>query len=157
MCSWLGVGAAAEKEWPRGETELEAAAAITRERHDAELRAAAGQHVRVYASEGTGWTVVLEEGSVWRSAPQHRFLRVHPVRNRSDLFDALQPVAPHLAAVGMAGFGSESAALAQALGRLGASRICAPGEMQSPPLAWHRDGRPLLVPLARFSDISISD
>ena len=146
---------AAEKEWPRGAIERESAAAIVHQRDEAELRSAAGRPVRVLASDGTRWTVVLEDDATWRPAPLHRFLRVHPVSGRSALIAALSPVARHLSAAAITGFGDSSAEVTRELGRLGASRVCAPGAMQSPPIGWHRDGQPLLLPLARISDNEI--
>ena len=115
------------------------------------MRAAAGREVAVYSGRGTRWTVVLEDDARFRSAPLHRFLRVHPVPDREALLSALRPVARHLAAVAIAGFGGGGAGLAHELTRLGASRICRPGRLQSPPLGWNRDGQPLLLPLARLA------
>jgi Acyl-CoA reductase (LuxC) len=145
--------AAAQGRWPRGRIEPAASAAIRRERGAAELRAAGGRPVFVHASEGTGWTVVREDSAEWRPAPLHRFVRVHPVASREALLAALAPLGPHLAAVALEGFGAATAALAAALARLGASRICRPGSLQAPPLAWRRDGQPLLLPLVRLSDL----
>jgi hypothetical protein len=68
------------------------------------------------------------------------------------LLAALRPYAAHLAGVALAGFGAARDAVVRGLADLGASRLCRPGELQSPPLAWHHDGRPVLVPLARFTD-----
>jgi hypothetical protein len=58
--------------------------------------------------------------------------------------------------VALAGFGNATAALAAALASLGVSRICAPGRLQAPPLAWRHDGQPVLLPLARFTDIELA-
>ena len=143
----------AERRWPRGEIAMEAAAAIARERSEAELRAAAGRPVRVRHGDGTSWTIVLESDGQPRAYPLHRFLRVHPVADRGALLSALAPLSPHLAAVAVEGVSRERE-LAKELAALGASRICRPGELQSPPLGWHHDGRPLLVPLARFCDLA---
>jgi hypothetical protein len=145
--------AAAQARWPRGPVAPEAAAAIRRERDSAELRAAGGRRVAVYASEDTAWTVVREDSATWREAPLHRFLRVHPCPSREALLGALAPLGPHLAAVALEGFGAETAGLAAELAALGASRICRAGALQTPPLGWHRDGQPLLLPLARLTDL----
>ncbi len=87
-----------------------------------------------------------------RPAPLNRFLRVHPVENPERLLAAIRPLAPHLAGVALAGFGASQDGVARGLADLGASRLCRPGELQSPPLAWHHEGRPLLLPFARFTD-----
>jgi hypothetical protein len=142
-----------ERRMPRGRLGIEAAAAIARERDEAELRAAAGRPVRVLRGAGTSWTVVREADATPRPAPLHRFVRVAPVSGVGELVDALRPLGPHLAAVAVAGFGAEEPHLARRLAELGASRVCAPGRMQCPPLGWHQDGQGVLLPLARFTDL----
>lgn len=145
--------ASAEREWPRGEIDPASARDIVRERSEAELRAAAGHNVRVMASDSTAWTVVRENGPDLRPAPLHRFIRVAPVADPAALADALAPMGSHLAAIAVEGFGEQTPAVCRALAALGASRICRPGTMQSPPIGWHHSGRGVLTSLARFSDI----
>jgi hypothetical protein len=106
----------------------------------------------VHAGAAGEWTVVREADSQPRPAPLHRFVRVLPVADVRALVAALAPFGPHLSAVGLDGFGREASALCRALAHLGASRLCACGAMQCPPLGWHRDGRGVLTPLARFTD-----
>jgi hypothetical protein len=136
---------------PRGAVAPEAAARIHHERSSAELRAAAGQRVALHA--GAGFTVIREATAEHRPAPLHRFVRVHPADGVAGLLAALAPLARHLAAVGVAGFGGGLADLAGRLAALGASRVCALGRMQSPPVAWRHDNRPVLVPLARYATL----
>lgn len=135
----------AEVRWPRGRIEPGVAAAIARERAEAEMRAAAGHAVAVRASRDTAWTVVRESDAALRSGPLHRFVRVHPVADVSAALAALTPHDGKLAAVAIAGF-AES--LAQALSALGVSRVCEPGTLQSPPLAWPRENRAVLRSLS---------
>jgi hypothetical protein len=97
---------------------------------------------------------VRELDARWRPAPLHRFVRVHPVADAAALLDALRPVGPHLACVALEGFGPAEPALRAACAAVGASRVCRPGRMQAPPLAWPRDGRGVLAPLARFSQLA---
>jgi hypothetical protein len=145
--------AEAAERLPRGRPDAAAAALVSHERAEAEMRAAAGARVAVHAGPGTSWTVVREADARHRRAPLERFVRVHPVADEAALLDTLGPLAPHLAAVGCAGFDpGRLGALAPALAGLGASRICPLGSMQAPPLAWCHDGRGVLAPLARFCD-----
>jgi hypothetical protein len=102
---------------------------------------------------GTSWTVVREADAAPRPAPLHRFVRVVPVSGAEELVDALRPLGPHLAAVALGGFGAGEPELARRLAELGASRLCAPGRMQCPPLGWHQDGQGVLLPFARFTDL----
>jgi hypothetical protein len=146
--------AALELRLPRGAADAAAGAAIARERAEAEMRAAAGRPVAVYAApRGTAWTVVREADAPLRAAPLHRFVRVHPAPDLAAGLDALRPHAAHLAGVALAGFGAATGSLAAALADLGASRVCAPGALQAPPLAWRRDHLPVLLPLVRWTDL----
>lgn len=140
-----------ERELPRGCVPIEAEAAIARARSDAELRKAAGLDVSSHA--GATHTVVREADSRPREAPLHRFVRVHPVRDEAALRDAIAPLGPHLAGVAVAGFGVLREAVAGIVLDAGASRVCAPGRLQAPPLAWHHDGRAPLLSLARVGDL----
>jgi len=147
--------ASAEKRWPRGSIDAGAAHSIAQQRADAELRRAAGRAVEIHASDSTAWTVIVEDGPELRPAPLHRFIRVAPVPDPEQLIDAIGPLGAHLAAVAIEGFGAQTAGVARTLAELGASRICAPGSLQSPPLAWSHGGRGVLVPLTRFADIEL--
>jgi hypothetical protein len=147
--------AVAEERWPRGRVPASAAAAIGAERDEAELRGATGRPVRVFAGPGSTWTVVREDAPALRSSPLHRFVRVHPAGSTQELFAALAPVSRHLAGVALAGFGAQTREVSRALATLGASRVCAPGTLQTPPLAWHHEGLGVLLPLARVSDVEV--
>ncbi|HEY8495167.1 MAG TPA: acyl-CoA reductase [Myxococcota bacterium] len=132
--------AALERRMPRGRVEPAAAAAIARERAEAEMRAAAGEPVVVHAGPGTSWTVVCEPGAQARPAPLHRFVRVHAVGG-DELVGALRALP--LAGVATAG-------VPFAAGLAGdASRVCLPGRLQTPPLAWPRGGLGVLTSIAR--------
>jgi hypothetical protein len=95
---------------------------------------------------------VREEDAALRPAPLHRFVRVAPVRDVAALLAAIAPVGRHLAGVAIDGFEAGDRALAHALVRRGASRVCAPGALQTPPLDWRHEGRGVLTPLAHFAD-----
>ena len=84
-------------------------------------------------------------------------MRVAPVRDVDALLVALHPYRTHLAAVAIEGFGAQTPELARSLARAGASRVCAPGTLQSPPLAWRHAGLGVIAPLARFTDVEISE
>jgi hypothetical protein len=138
---------------PRGRTDPAASALASHERAEAEMRAAAGAQVVVYTGQAGGWSVIAESDATARPAPLHRFIRIHPVSNHDALPAALLPLSRHLAAVGLAGFGSTTRKTARILAQLGASRICAVGSMQSPPLTWRHDNRGVFLPLARLANL----
>ncbi|MCP5059870.1 MAG: hypothetical protein GY937_24470 [bacterium] len=138
---------------PRGTISPEAGATLAQERDGAELRAASNERVRLHVGEG--WTLVIESSSLTGPAPLHRFLRLHPVPDLASLQTSLAPLAPRLAAVGLAAGPDEKARILEALGPLAPSRIAPLGRMQAPPLGWHHDGQGVLWPLVRFTDIEV--
>jgi hypothetical protein len=133
---------------PRGRVEPAAAALFAHERAEAEFRASSGS-VRLRAGPSDAWAVVREQAPSARPAPLHRFVRVFPVEDAAALPAAMAPYAGHLAGVAIEGFARETKPLSDALVELGASRICAPGSLQAPPIDWNRDGRGVLRLLAR--------
>ncbi len=145
----------AEQRWPRGEIDPGVGAAIREQRAEAELRDSLNDGIRILGSQGTQWTVLREHEPAFRPSPLHRFIRLYPARDRFELGEALRPLGPHLAGVALHGFGESRGSLIQLLQERGASRICAPGCLQAPPLAWHHDNRGLLLPLARFTDLEL--
>ncbi len=143
---------------PRGETPLEAAARIRHERDEARLRAGADANITVCESEGTDWTVIGEPDASWRPSPLHRFVRVLPVPRLDELAGALRPIVRNLSSVALAGFpadGEKRAEVAGLISLLGAARVCEAGRLQAPPLDWHHDGQPIVLPLARFTGFEI--
>jgi len=128
---------------PRGEVGAGAAAWISNERAEAEIRAAAGGGCTLYA--GDAWTVVAESDATPRAAPLHRFVRVHPLAAPRDLPRTLGPLGSHVAGVAHAGL-SEAAAQECRLA-MGASRAAPFGRLQAPPLDWGRDGLGVLASL----------
>jgi hypothetical protein len=143
---------ALELRLPRGAPDAASGARFRHECEGAELRAAAGSGVRLLGGVADRHAVVREADAAPRPAPLNRFLRVHPVENPERLLSALRPFSAHLAGVAIAGFGASRDGVVRGLADLGASRLCRPGELQSPPLAWRHEGRPVLLPLARFTD-----
>ena len=145
--------AEAQGRWPRGGVEPGEATVLAAARDTVELRAAAGAPVRMLSGRDGAWTVVREADPEHRPAPGHRFLRVHPARDAASWAAALRPHRRHLAGVALAGFGAGTPGVAELLAHLGASRLCAPGRLQAPPLAWRRDNRGVLDPLLRWCDL----
>lgn len=143
------------KSLPRGEFAPATQVQIAHARSEAELRAASSPAMAVHAGAQLSYTVVLETDARWRPTPLHRFLRVHPVPTRAALQGALRPLTRHLSTVAIAGHGSDEADVASDLMALGASRICRPGQMQTPPLDWRHDGQSPLLPLAQLSDLEL--
>jgi hypothetical protein len=142
---------AVEPRLPRGKLGAEAATAEAHERAEAELRAASDPALRLHC--GAAWTLVCERDLRFRNAPLHRFVRVHAVADAAELQTALAPLSRHLAGVAFEPGESSPEPWLSALQRVGPSRICRPGRLQAPPLAWSHDGQGPLRPLVRFTDM----
>ena len=112
----------------------------------------------VFASkEGVDWTVLYDPDPAFSYSPLSRTVFIKPIKTLSDVGVYLEPIIPHLQAVGVAVsdnfiWGSKSEALLNQLGLLGVCRICPIGKMQKPPLTWHHDGRFRILDLLRFLD-----
>lgn len=145
--------AAAEREMPRGEVTTAEAAAIQQERGAAEMRGHAGGGVRVLASDGTRWTVVLDTDPTFRPSCLNRFLYLHPVSDLGDVIDILAPVGAHLQSVALEATAPERERLADRLARIGATRVTTFERLPWPPPAWHHDGASPLRELLRWVDL----
>ena len=133
---------------PRGELSASTRALHAAERAEARMRAASGRALLI---EGRDSTVVLETDARARPAPLHRFLRLMPVPSLAALTKALADQHTPLSNVAVAGIAEEERArFSHSLLQHGASRITSPGQLQTPPVDWPRDGMPLFTPLARF-------
>jgi hypothetical protein len=127
--------------------------AVQQLRGGMEMRAAAGEPIEVHAARDGSWTVLLEPpGAI---APcLGRTVRVHPVTDVHEAVKHLTPVGPHLQTVGVAGLdGARLEELANALGEIGAIRICPLGDVAFPPPWWHHDGQGPLRSLVRWVDL----
>ena len=140
---------------PRAHLTLEESTAIERVRSEYEFRAYDDDSVALFSSEsGTGWTVIFEESpDVFQSSPLNRVLRVHAVSGISDVEALCAPLKRHLQTVGVACSPQRLEEWAQVLGRCGADRICAVGQMPAPAPGWHHDGKGNLTALVRWTDI----
>ena len=137
--------------------ELQNAAAIRSVREAARWRGLDGGDIELWEDPNFHWTVVFDSAASFTPSPGFRTVYVSPFRNPSDLERRLEPVYGRIEGFAIAG--GESAAGASgtspnhrfaepprfalmraAAERCGATYVCAPGEMQSPPLDWPHGG-----------------
>jgi hypothetical protein len=102
------------------------------------------------SSRSTAWTVVFDSRPGFPVSPLDRTIFIKPLPE--DLAPELAPVRRHLSTVGVWPLSPDHLETAAAAG---ASRICALGEMQRPPLTWLQDGRPVLSPLVRWISVEM--
>lgn len=144
---------ALEGELPRGALDAAEAVAIHQLRGRAEFRAAAGAEIRLYASEGTEYTVIYDADPAFAPSCLNRVLWVKPLEDLGRAVAYVAPYAAYLQTVGLEGAGPRRAALAERLGRAGASRVTSFADMPWPPAEWHHDGRGPLRELLRWTDL----
>jgi hypothetical protein len=142
-----------EARLPRGQLAPGEAAAIRQLRGEVEFAQLAGTGVELHASaEGTGWTVIHDPDPAFEASCLNRVVRVKPVTELMEVAEHTRPIAAVLQSVGVAGPAERLAPLADALARLGASRITPLASLPWPPPTWHHDGSPPLRALVRWCD-----
>lgn len=141
--------AALEREMPRCKLELNEAAALRSARDEAEFTADA-----LFASQGDlAWAVVHSEQPAFLPSPLNRLLRTYAVDGLDQVAATVAGAAPYLQTVAFAGSDERRAAVVEALGALGVSRICPVGRAQQPGPLWRHDGRPTAGDLVRWTDV----
>jgi hypothetical protein len=140
--------AAFEKQIPRGPLTLSEANSIRALRDETAFRAANGEPLALLASEGTGWTVIVDCTAQMPLSPLNRVVFVKPLPA-----DPAATLAPHRAHLSTCGIWPSTRANAEFAAALGFTRVCPLGRMQLPPLDWHHDGQPVLAPLVRWIDL----
>jgi hypothetical protein len=119
---------------------LEPASAVRRARESARWRGLGGQQVRLWEGGALGWTVIYDRDSPFRVSPGFRTVCVSPFNGAASLESRLQPVKGQIEAFALAGADSGTAPIHAMLEKFGATYVCRPGAMQSPPLDWPHGG-----------------
>ena len=119
------------------------------------LREGGGHLLR---GRGDGWVVHYRPLAPAAAGPGLRCVVVASVADRAELVERLRSVQVPLAGVGL---GLETAHrayedLAGTFERLGATWICAPGQMQKPPIEWAQDGHRRLADLLEWRGVEES-
>lgn len=95
---------------------------------------------RLWEDAGLRWTVIARPAPPFAPSPTFGVVSVQPLASLSDLPAALSPVAHALQGCAVAGTPDDYLPHVP--------RLCAPGELQAPPLSWRQDGRDVLRSLA---------
>ena len=142
-----------EKANPRGPVTLAEQSEIVALRKDFAFRAAMnsepGEKPALWESpDSTSWTVLYDPEPQFMASCLNRVVYVKPMP-ADGLAAAVRRVYKHLSTVGIFPATPENA---EKVGLTGASRICPIGAMQFPPLTWHHDAQPVLLPLVNWVD-----
>jgi hypothetical protein len=129
------------KSMPPAKIPLRDAAEIRGLRERARWRRIAGEPVELFEGDRLEWTVVFElrPGS-FEVSPGFRTVHVTGVRDLGEFRDCLAGVSGRIEAMAVAGDESEAADIGATVEAIGIPYVCAPGEMQSPPLDWRHGG-----------------
>ena len=139
------------KSMPPAEIPLRDAAEIRAVRERARWRRIAGEPVELFEGRRLEWTVVFEPrpnlfapgaalGDSFKVSPGFRTVHVTRVRDLGEFRDCIAAVSGRIEAMAVAGDESETAAVRATVAAIGIPYVCAPGEMQSPPLDWRHGG-----------------
>jgi hypothetical protein len=143
-----------EETFPRRKLDVRDAAIITLKRDFYEIRAAASPDTRLWRSaDNTAWTVVYEGDPQFQMSCLNRFIYVKPVSDLTEVLRGADSVRGKVSTVGIAGPEHRIPDLATALASWGVTRVCPLGRMQTPPLTWRHDGRPVLGDLITWTDL----
>lgn len=133
MSSALERGA---KSMPPARIPIRDAAEIRGVRERARWRAIAGEPVELFEGRGLEWTLVFEpRADSFKISPGFRTVHVTAVRDLAEFRDCIAGVPGRIEAMAVVGDECEIEARA-----MGIPYVCAPGEMQSPPLDWRHAG-----------------
>lgn len=91
--------------------------------------------------DGVGWAQLSDEPFRGAQVSAHA-LSIHRLKSAADLPGALDLPARHIQGVALAAPAEVYKAWSTALLEAGATRVCLPGELQTPPADWPHDGRP---------------
>jgi hypothetical protein len=142
-----------EEHLPGGILDGLEASTLHQARGTAELLAASGSGVEVHQGGDASWTVVFDPGEARLPFCVGRVVRVKPVPTWQRVVSLIQPLAAHLQTVGVAGLGDETRAMAEAMARVGATRVTGFTEVPFPSPWWHHDGQGPLSALVRWVDL----
>ena len=119
---------------------------------------------RAWSDETRDYTVLGTEDDEWRVLyTEHardlsptallRSVEVMAVDDLSQVPAYLEPRRPWLQTVGVATSPERLLSLADSLGQVGVTRVCALGSMTAPQAGWHHDGRFSLLDLVRIVEV----
>ena len=124
------------KSMPPARIPLRDGCAIRAVRERARWRQIAGEPVELFEGRGLEWTLIFEpRADSFRISPGFRTVHISAVRDLAEFRACVASVSGRIEGMAVAGEDCEIEARA-----MGIPYVCAPGEMQSPPLDWRHNG-----------------
>ncbi|MCZ8252087.1 MAG: acyl-CoA reductase [Hylemonella sp.] len=147
---------ALQHKFARRALSLEEAAGVAGWRQGQELQGQDGS-VELIGDASAPWAVAYaEQAGPLLPCALNRTVQVQAVAVLDETLPPLAAQRDYLQTVGIAAAPQELHALAEGLGRAGATRICALGQMTAPEAGWHHDGRFSLLDLVRMVELEQS-
>lgn len=149
--------AALQQRFPRRTLSLEDSVSLAQWRQTQEFDAIASPSHTLIGDADAPWSVAFSDGPrALAPTALNRSISVVAVDHLGDVMDWLAPHASVLQSAAVAASPEELFALADALGQVGVTRICALGTMTAPEAGWHHDGRFSLLDLVQIVDLEAS-
>ena len=142
-----------EVELPGGDLTADDASAVHQIRGSAELREASGNGVRVFRTDESFWTVILEDEMGFTPSCLNRVVSLFPTPDLCVVAGSLGEVGGYLQTVAIEGAEDRLPMLAEALCRAGATRVTSFEKAPWPPPWWHHDGASVVAGLVRWIDL----
>jgi hypothetical protein len=142
-----------EVELPGGDLTADDASAVHQIRGSAELREASGNGVRVFRTNESFWTVILEDEMGFTPSCLNRVVSLFPTPDLCGVAGSLGEVGGYLQTVAIEGAEDRLPMLAEALCRAGATRVTSFEKAPWPPPWWHHDGASVFAGLVRWIDL----
>jgi hypothetical protein len=126
------------------------AAEIRGVRERARWHAIAGESIELFEGRGLEWTIIFERrpdlSEPFKISPGFRTVHVTAVRDVPEFLDCIGRVSGRIEAMAVAV--DKSGNIGRGLAALRIPYVCAPGEMQSPPLDWRHGGSAFIDAMA---------
>jgi hypothetical protein len=148
---------ALQPRFPRRALSLEEAAAVAAWRESQAMQSLSHPECTVLGqADDPACVVYSDQAMALQPTALMRSVLVVAVNHLGEVPALLKDARHVLQTAGLAASPEELMPLAQALGDVGVTRICAIGAMTSPEAGWHHDGRFSLLDLVRMVDIEAS-
>jgi hypothetical protein len=145
--------ASLEGRLPGGVLDTLEASTLHQLRGTTEMLAASGSGVEIRHGGAASWTVISDASPDLPQSCVGRVVWVRPVPEAARVAELVAPYSAHLQTVAVAGLGGETEAVAEALARVGVTRVTAFTDVPFPPPWWHHDGLGPLGALVRWVDL----
>ncbi len=139
-----------ERDLPQGSPTGAERSAIRQRVGATELKAAIDDRVELFGNGDSGWAVLVEPNPGLEPSPLGRVARVTPVSDVERIAMEVSEFRFNLQTAGHGGFADQGRSLAEALGRVGVTRVVPFASVAFPPAWWLHDGSgPLQVLVCR--------